>query len=138
MSEPGRQPLTARMNHYFQHQSEPRRLLFERVRQTLSLPTIAGRRAAAREIAAQASFSIDRDRGFTVFPPEAFPEAQEIVALTRDLGRDVDLTRPGLSKKARSGFMVPMIDPATVRLDSPYLRLAPQIGCNQGVALNEP
>ena len=124
MSEPGRPPLTTRINHYFQHQSEPRRLLFERVRQTLSLPTIAGRRTAARAIAADASFTIDRDRGFTVFPPEAFPEAREIVAMTRDLGRDVDLTRPGLSKKARSGFMVPMIDPATVTLDSPYLRLA--------------
>jgi hypothetical protein len=46
------------------------------------------------------------------------------VALTREFGRDVDLQRPGLSKKARSGFMVPMIDAATLALDSPFLRLA--------------
>ena len=124
MSDAGRQALTTRINHFFQHQSEPRRLAFEKVRRALSLPTIARRRAAARTMTAESTFAIDRDRGFTVFPPERFPEAQEIVKITRDFGRDVDLTRPGLSKKARSGFMVPMIDPAAVTLDSPYLRLA--------------
>jgi hypothetical protein len=124
MSDAGRRALTTRINHFFQHQSEPRRLAFEKVRRALSLPTIARRRAAAGTVAGTATFAIDRDRGFTVFPPERFPEAQEIVEITRDFGRDVDLTRPGLSKKARSGFMIPMIDPATVTLDSPYLRLA--------------
>lgn len=94
------------------------------MRRALSLPTIVGRRAVAREIADSASFTIDRDRGFMVFPPNVFPEAQEIVAVTGDLGRDVDLNRPGLSKKARSGFMVPMIDSASLKLDSPVLRLA--------------
>ena len=117
-------PLAARINHFFQHRSESERLMFERMRQALSLPTIVGRRAAAREIAARASFAIDRDRGYAVFPPEAFPEAQHIVEATGDLGRHVDLTRPGLSKKARSGFMVPMIDVGTLTLDSPMLRLA--------------
>ena len=116
--------LTTRINHFFQHRSEPERIVFERMRQALSLPTFVIRRAMAREIAGRASFTIDRDRGFRVFPPGAFPEAEEIVAVTRDLGRDVDLSRPGLSKKARSGFMVPMIDSATVTLDSPLLRLA--------------
>jgi len=124
MTEAVRQPLSTRLNHYFQHQSEPQRLAFEKVRRALSFPTIAGRRAAVRTTTADAVFSIDRDRGFAVFPPSAFPETLEIVELTKDLGRDVDLTRPGLSKKARSGFMVPMLDPRTVTLDSPYLRLA--------------
>ena len=123
MSEPS-MPLTARINHFFQHRSEPERRAFERVRQALSLPTILARRAAAREIAGDASFAIDRDRGFTVFPPERFPEAREIVEATADLGRNVDLSRPGLSIKARSGFMVPMIDSASLTLDSPMLRLA--------------
>ena len=117
-------PLATRINHFFQHRSEPERIVFERMRQALSLPTIVARRAAAREIANDASFTIDRDLGFGVFPPERFPEAREIVAATADLGRNVDLTRPGLSKKARSGFMVPMIDPARLTLDSPMLRLA--------------
>jgi hypothetical protein len=117
-------PLATRVNHFFQHRSESERRLFERMRQALSLPTIVGRRAAAREVAAGAAFTIDRDRGYAVFPPDAFPEAREIVAATAPLGRDVDLTKPGLSKKARSGFMVPMIDTAALTLDSPMLRLA--------------
>src|SRR5919106_6956926 len=123
MSEPS-MPLTTRINHFFQHRSEPERIVFERMRQALSLPTIVARRAAAREIANEASFTIDRDRGFVVFPPDRFAEAREIVAATADLGRNVDLTRPGLSKKARSGFMVPTIDPAGLTLDSPMVRLA--------------
>jgi hypothetical protein len=117
-------PLATRVNHFFQHRSESERRVFERMRQALSLPTIVSRRTAAREIAADASFTIDRDRGYAVFPPETFPEARDIVAATADLGRNVDLTRPGLSKKARSGFMVPMLDTAKVTLDSPMLRLA--------------
>ena len=117
-------PLATRVNHFFQHRSESERRVFERMRQALHLPTIVARRAAAREVAADASFAIDRDRGYAVFPPAGFPEAREIVAATADLGRDVDLTKPGLSKKARSGFMVPMLDTATLRLDSPMLRLA--------------
>jgi hypothetical protein len=117
-------PLAARINHFFQHRSESERVLFERMRQVLSLPTIVARRAAAREIARAARFTIDRDRGFMVFPPDAFSEAREIVAATSDLGRSVDLTKPGLSKKARSGFMVPTIDCARLTLDSPMLRLA--------------
>ena len=117
-------PLATRVNHFFQHRSESERRVFERMRQALSLPTIVSRRTAAREIAADASFRIDRDRGYAVFPPEVFSEARDIVAATTDLGRNVDLTRPGLSKKARSGFMVPLLDTATVTLDSPMLRLA--------------
>ena len=117
-------PLASRVNHFFQHRSESERRLFERMRQALNLPTIVTRRAAAREIAADASFTIDHDRGYAVFPPDRFPEARETVAATADLGRNVDLTRPGLSKKARSGFMVPMLDPAALTLDSPMLRLA--------------
>jgi hypothetical protein len=117
-------PLATRINHFFQHRSEPERLAFERVRRALSLPTIVARRAAARAIADDAGFTIDRDRGFIVFPPDRFPEAREIVAATADLGRNVDLTKPGLGKKARSGFMVPMIDSARLTLDSPMLRLA--------------
>jgi len=117
-------PLATRINHFFQHRSESERRMFERMRQALSLPTIVGRRAAAREIAADASFAIHRDRGYAVFPPEVFPEAREIVEATADIGRKVDLAKPGLSKKARSGFMVPMMDMASLTLDSPMLRLA--------------
>ena len=117
-------PLATRLNRFFQHRSESERRVFERMRQALSLPTIVTRRAAAREIAADASFTIHRDRGYAVFPPDAFAEAREIVAATADLGRQVDLTRPGLSKKARSGFMVPILDVASLTLDSPMLRLA--------------
>ena len=98
-------PLATRINHFFQHRTERQRIVFEKVRQTLSLPTVLRRRAAARELSVARPFAIDRERGFNVFPPGAFPEAQEIVAETQNLGRDVDLTRPGLSKKARSGFM---------------------------------
>ncbi len=116
--------LTERINHYFQHRSERERTIFEHLRRTLSLPTIIARTAAAREIAPAAPFTIDRDRGFVVFPPDTFPEAREIVEVTADLGRNVDLNRPGLSKKARSGFMVPMIDSASLTLSSPLLRLA--------------
>jgi hypothetical protein len=114
--------LSEKINHYFQHQPELQRNIFEKIRQTISLPAVVGRRAAAREIARDASFTIRRDTGFVVFPPERFPEAAEIVAATRHLGVNVDLTRPGLSKKARAGFMVPMLDPATLDLSSPLLR----------------
>jgi hypothetical protein len=117
-------PLATRINHFFQHRTERERIVFEKVRQTLSLPTILRRRAAARELSVALPFAIDRERGFNVFPPGAFPEAQEIVAETQTLGRDVDLTRPGLSKKARSGFMVPLLDLSTIGLRSPFLRLA--------------
>ena len=117
-------PLVTRVNHFFQHRSEAERRVFERIRQALNLPTIVARRAAARDMAGGASFAIDHDRGYAVFPPGHFPEALEIVAATADLGRNVDLTRPGLSKKARSGFMVPMLDTAALTLDSPMLRLA--------------
>jgi hypothetical protein len=117
-------PLATRINHFFQHRSEPERVMFERMRQAFSLPTIVARRTAARDVAADAAFTIDRNRGFAVFPPEAFLEAREIAVATAALGRNVDLTKPGLSKKARSGFMVPMIDMASLTLDSPMLRLA--------------
>ena len=116
--------LATRINHFFQHRSEPERIVFEKIRRAMSLRTIVSRRAMARAIADSAPFTIDRDQGFRVFPPNAFPEAQEIVAATRDLGRDVDLSRPGLSKKARSGFMVPLVDSPTLTIDSPLLRLA--------------
>jgi hypothetical protein len=117
-------PLATRINHFFQHRTERERIVFEKVRQTLSLPTMLRRRAAARELASQSSFAIDRDRGFRVFPPGTFPEADEIVRLTRDMGQNVDLERPGLSKKARSGFMVPLLTPSTLDLRSPFLQLA--------------
>jgi hypothetical protein len=117
-------PLASRVNHFFQHRSESERRVFERVRQALNLPTIVARRAAARAIAADASFVIDHNRGYAVFPPDRFPEAPEIVTATAGLGHNVDLSRPGLSKKARSGFMVPMVDTATLTLESPMLRLA--------------
>jgi hypothetical protein len=116
-------PLTTRINHFFQHRSERERVVFEKVRQTLSLPTILRRRAAARELRADSPFAIDREVGFRIFPPGTFPEADEIVALTRGMGDRVDLNRPGLSKKARSGFMVPLLDPASLTLQSPFLRL---------------
>jgi len=117
-------PLPARINHFFQHRTERERLAFEKVRRIVSFPTIVRRRAAARQMGADSSFTIDRERGFKVFPPGTFPEADEIVAATRDIGQHVDLSRPGLSKKARSGFMVPLIEPGTLGLDSPFLRLA--------------
>ena len=117
-------PLATRVNHFFQHRTERERIIFEKLRQSLSLPTIVRRRAAARSLAQHPAFTIDRDRGFVVFPPETFPEAAEIASIARDLGRNVDLTRPGLSKKARSGFMVPLLEPTTIDLTSPFLRLA--------------
>ena len=117
-------PLQTRINHYFQHGTERKRRAFERVRRALSLPTILRRQAAARAMAADAGFTLDRERGFVIFPPSAFPEAVEIAEATRHLGEHVDLSRPGLSKKARSGFMVPRIDPASLDLTSPLLRLA--------------
>jgi hypothetical protein len=116
--------LTTRINHFFQHRSERERVLFEKVRRTLSWPAIAARRAEARALASRAGFTIDPDLGYQVFSPGTFPEADDIVALTRGMEQGVDLNRPGLSKKARSGFMVPMIDPAALTLDSPFLRLA--------------
>ena len=116
--------LSTKINHYFQHRPEPERTLFERFRQTLSLPTILARRAMARAIAPSAGFTIEDERGFAVFQPGVFSEAMEIAQATRDLGRNVDLQRPGLSKKARSGFMVPLLDPSALALDSPFLRLA--------------
>ena len=117
-------PLSAKINHYFQHRSEPERVFFEKIRQTLSLRTILARRAMAKAIAPASSFSIDDERGFSVFAPRAFAEAAEIADATRALDGSVDLERPGLSKKARSGFMVPLIDPGTLDLSSPFLRLA--------------
>ena len=96
-------PLSTRINHYFQHRSERERFVFEKVRQSLSLPTILSRRAAARELGTGAAFAIDRDVGFRIFPPGTFPEADEIVALTRGMGDNVDLNRPGLSKGERAG-----------------------------------
>ena len=115
-------PLSTRINHFFQHRSERERLMFEKVRRTISLPTYLKRRAAARELP-DSPFAIDPEIGFRLFPPGTFPEADEIVALTRGMGDSVDLNRPGLSKKARSGFMVPLIDTGTLTLDSPLLRL---------------
>ena len=120
----GAVPLATRVNHFFQHRTERERIIFEKLRQSLSLPTIVRRRAAARSIARNPSFTIDRNRGFAVFPPERFPEAVEIASIVRNLGRSVDLTRPGLSKKARSGFMVPLLETDTLDLASPFLRLA--------------
>lgn len=117
-------PLPTRINHSFQHRTERERIVFEKVSQTLALPTILRRRALARKLATNTSFTIDRERGFRVFPPGTFTEAEEIVALTRDFPQHVDLSRPGLSKKARSGFMVPMIDAGALDLNSPFLRLA--------------
>jgi hypothetical protein len=124
MADLSQQPLSAKINHYFQHRPERERVLFEKLRQMLSLPAIVARRSMARALAPSAPFTIDDERGFTVFEPGTFAEAAEIAATTRDLGHTVDLQRPGLSKKARSGFMVPLVDPATLTLDSPFLRMA--------------
>ena len=62
-------PLSTRINHFFQHRTERERIVFEKVRQTLALPTILRRRALARKLATNTSFTIDRERGFRVFPP---------------------------------------------------------------------
>ncbi|HEY5616822.1 MAG TPA: hypothetical protein VIK60_02700 [Vicinamibacterales bacterium] len=51
-------PLATRINHFFQHRSERERIVFEKVRQTLSLPTMLRRRAAARELMADPPFTI--------------------------------------------------------------------------------
>ena len=118
-------PLPTRINHFFQHRTERERIVFEKVRQIVSLPTILRRRAVARQLSADTSFTIDPERGFRVFLPGTFPEAEEIVAATRGLlAQQVDMSRPGLSKKARSGFMVPMMDSNALDLGSPLLRLA--------------
>ena len=117
-------PLQTRLNQFFKHRTELERILFEKVRRTLSWLTIVRRRAAARAIAGEAPFTIDAYRGFMVLPPHALPEAREVVALTGDLSHGVDLGRSDLSKKARTGLMAPLIDSATLTLQSPFLRLA--------------
>ncbi len=121
-------PITTRVNHYFQYRSDRERVLFEGLRRALSFPTIVQRRSAARAIAGEASFTIDRAAGFRVFGPDTFPDTRGIVEMTQGLGKDVDLTRRGLSKKARQGVMVPLIDSASLTLDSPGMHLALQPG----------
>jgi len=119
ISERGR-PISS----FFQHRSERERIVFERVRQIANLPTILRRRAAARQLSADAPFGIDADRGFAVFPPGTFVETADIVSAARTLGMEVDTTRREVSKKARSGFMVPMMDGGALTLASPFLRFA--------------
>ena len=123
-SKKGSKPVTTRLNHYFQYRSVRERALFEGLRRAISFPTIVQRRTAARQIAADAAFSIDRGAGFRIFPPGTFPETPGIVAMTEGLADNVDLTRKELSKKARQGVMVPVIDSGTLTLDSPVIRLA--------------
>ena len=123
-SKSARKPLTTRLNHYFQYRSDPERVMFERLRRTLSLPTILQRRAAARSIAPEATFTLERATGFRLFPPDTFPEAAGIVGMARGLDQNVDLDRRGLSKKARAGVMVPLMDSGSLTLDSPFMQLA--------------
>jgi hypothetical protein len=123
-SKTASKPITYRLNHYFQYRSDRERHLFEGLRRTISLPTILQRKAAARAIQADATFQIDRDTGFLVFPPDSFPESRVIVEATRGMEENVDLTRKGLSKKARDGVMVPLLDKTTLTLDSPLIQFA--------------
>ena len=121
-------PITTRVNHYFQYRSDRERVLFEGLRRALSFPTIVQRRSAARAIASEASFTIDRAAGFRVFGPHTFPDTRGIVEMTQGLGENVDLTRRELSKKARQGVMVPLIDSASLTLESSVMQLALQPG----------
>jgi hypothetical protein len=82
------------------------------------------RHAAARDLASHAQFRIDPELGYVVYPPGAYPEAAAIAELARPLAGGVDTHRAGLSKKARAGFMIPLLDADALTLDSPLLRLA--------------
>jgi hypothetical protein len=117
-------PLSTRLNHFFQYRSERERAAFESVRRAISLPTIIRRRSAAREIAPHASFTIDREQGFKVFPPGIFAEATEIVGAAPQLVARTNLDEHRRSKKARAGFMVPLLDTRDLTVDSPIIRLA--------------
>jgi len=117
-------PLSTRLNHFFQYRSEGERVVFERLRQAMSLPTILRRRAVAERIVTDVPFTIDPEQGFRVFPPGTFPEALEIVRAATDLTRELDLSRQELTRKARLGFMVPLLAGSDLTLESPFLRLA--------------
>lgn len=95
-------PITTRINHYFQYRSDRERVLFEGLRRALSFPTIVQRRSAARAIASEASFTIDRAAGFRVFGPDTFPDTRGIVEMTQGLGENVDLTPAPSSPRRRA------------------------------------
>lgn len=79
------------------------------------------RRRAAEEFKPP-PFEIPRDVGFVFYEGSRFPDVPAVVSSARDVLARIDLDQ--LKAAANKRFMMKLLDPDLVTLDSPFMRLA--------------
>lgn len=110
------------IHYYFRAGGDTRRALYT-VGRKLQRPGLSStRRRLATELKAKPPFEIPQDAGYLVFPPGHFSEAAEVVAEAERVIREADMALR--MKKALKPFFARMLDPATIKLESPFMRLA--------------
>jgi hypothetical protein len=100
------------------------RSLYVSFRKAVAPKTTIVRSWTARRSADSAPFEIARDRGFRVFEPGRFPEADEVVAFSQQLLERVNLDQSQARSKTKKTFMIPILDPSDLSRESPLLRFA--------------
>jgi hypothetical protein len=100
--------------------SDRERMLYVATRKALNPVATVTRRVAARKAPAP-PFEIPRAVGYTIFPAGRFPEAAEVAAAARELAEH---TTPEQFDKANKDFMVPLLKPAELAPESPFVRFA--------------
>lgn len=108
------------LSRYFRRGTDRGRRLYAAFRRLAHFPTVRRHRRLAALHAGEATFEIPRDQGFLSFAPDRFEEVPGIVSEARRTA-DGQWNDPRGSKKM---FLVNRLDPATLRLDSPLVRLA--------------
>jgi hypothetical protein len=101
--------------------SDDERRAYRSDRELLIPKQLTARRRAAEEFK-PSPFEIPRDVGFVFYEGNRFPDVPAVVSSARDVlaGTDLDQLMAGANKR----FMMKLLDPDLVTLESPFMRLA--------------
>ncbi len=98
------------------------RRFYKTLRGLANRETVRRHRRAAAQIAGDAAVRIPRDRGYLVVPPDRFEEASQVVEAALE---QVALHPQDPSgRRSKKTFLVNRLDPSSLTLESPILRLA--------------
>lgn len=101
---------------------ESRRRFYAASKRLLKYGDYSIRRRLARELAGQTRFNVPKDKGFNVFEPGTFAEAEEVVRAAQNLITEINPDNLPRAKKGR--LRANLLDLSSLTLESPYLRLA--------------
>lgn len=117
--------LSARIAKFCRLRGDGIRSAYAAGRRLRHLPEYVQRRRIAAQVVPPAEFLIPERVGFRMFAPGAIAEANEIVAESQLLLTRAD-AKLAERRKARESkqFLINLLDPGELNLDSPFLRLA--------------